>query len=64
MCRQAVGVQTAALSLSCIPQQSTQSTEGDGFYAPTKRKILLTAMNDEGAIGFEILDGDPEPSGH
>ena len=64
MCRQAVGVQTAALSLSCIPQQTTQSTEGDGFYAAAKRKILLAAMNDEGAIGFEILDGDPEPSGH
>jgi len=64
MCRQAVGVPTAALPLSCIPQQPTQSTEGDGLNAAAKRKILLAAMNDEGAIGFEILDGDPEPSGH
>jgi hypothetical protein len=57
MCRRAVGVKTAALALPYIPQQTAQSTEGDGFYAPTKRKILLAAMNDEGAIGFEILDG-------
>ena len=64
MCRQAVGVPTAALSSSCIPQQTTQSTEGDGFYAATKRKILFAAMHDEGAIGFEILDGDSEPFGH